>query len=337
MLCDKLNGQNWKSEYISAEKDQSERLKAISKLKKYKCRILVSTDLTARGIDVENVNLVINMDTPFDAQTYLHRIGRAGRFGTKGIAITLASSGREEEQLHKIIKDCKLKINELKSPIPSDIWKMDDLDEDFYELDKPSNEPKEEDYNPFDCHSMKSDSNDNEFNNGFMSFDEILKEYNRLKSSTKAKTDERPKSANEPNVSAPIDYEKLAKSIKKCYIDDDDCDLMAYPSGDIGSEERVIGESNKNDSLIEVNIENICDETHEYNQIRVNDNESEEQCVQTSNQLYNSNEISGRLSSAMFPSIHSISNPIQYNQWMRRNLHFWLYLANPFQNITKHN
>ena len=104
MLCDKLNAINWKTVYISAEKCQTERLKAISKLKKYKCRILVSTDLTARGIDVENVNLVINMDTPFDAQTYLHRISRAGRFDIKGFAITMASSAREK-QLHKIIKD----------------------------------------------------------------------------------------------------------------------------------------------------------------------------------------------------------------------------------------
>jgi ATP-dependent RNA helicase DDX20 len=82
MLCDKLNANNWPTTYISAEKCQTERLEALSKLKKYKCRVLVSTDLTARGIDVENVNLVINMDVPFDGETYLHRIGRAGRFGT---------------------------------------------------------------------------------------------------------------------------------------------------------------------------------------------------------------------------------------------------------------
>jgi ATP-dependent RNA helicase DDX20 len=82
MLCDKLNANNWPTTYISAEKCQTERLKALSKLKKYKCRVLVSTDLTARGIDVENVNLVINMDVPYDGETYLHRIGRAGRFGT---------------------------------------------------------------------------------------------------------------------------------------------------------------------------------------------------------------------------------------------------------------
>ena len=81
MLCDKLNNLNWPSAYISSEKSQQERQKAISKLKKFKCRVLVSTDLTSRGIDIENVNLVINMDVPWELETYLHRVGRAGRFG----------------------------------------------------------------------------------------------------------------------------------------------------------------------------------------------------------------------------------------------------------------
>ena len=91
MLCDKLNALDWKTEYISADKCQTERLKAMAKLRKYKCRVLVSTDLTARGIDVHNINLVVNMDTPFDAQTYLHRIGRAGRFGKLWSILTIIS------------------------------------------------------------------------------------------------------------------------------------------------------------------------------------------------------------------------------------------------------
>jgi ATP-dependent RNA helicase UAP56/SUB2 len=55
-------------------------------------RILVATDLVARGIDIERVNIVINYDMPDGADTYLHRVGRAGRFGTKGLAITFISS-----------------------------------------------------------------------------------------------------------------------------------------------------------------------------------------------------------------------------------------------------
>ena len=45
-------------------------------------RVLVSTDLTARGVDLEHVNLVVNLDLPIDAATYTHRVGRSGRFGT---------------------------------------------------------------------------------------------------------------------------------------------------------------------------------------------------------------------------------------------------------------
>lgn len=54
------------------------------------CRILVSTDLIARGIDVQRVSLVVNLDLPHDAATYLHRVGRTGRFGAVGLAISLA-------------------------------------------------------------------------------------------------------------------------------------------------------------------------------------------------------------------------------------------------------
>ncbi len=50
-------------------------------LQRLECRVLVSTDVTSRGIDAEHVNLVVNVDVPYDHHTYLHRIGRAGRFG----------------------------------------------------------------------------------------------------------------------------------------------------------------------------------------------------------------------------------------------------------------
>ena len=54
-------------------------------------RILVTTDLFGRGIDIERVNIVINYDFPDSSDQYLHRVGRAGRFGTKGLAISFIS------------------------------------------------------------------------------------------------------------------------------------------------------------------------------------------------------------------------------------------------------
>ena len=79
------------------------RLFSINSLKQFRCRVLFSTDLTARGIDARNVNLVINADVAWDADTHLHRTGRAGRYGTKGVTVTVAAEeGEEYERLRKI-------------------------------------------------------------------------------------------------------------------------------------------------------------------------------------------------------------------------------------------
>jgi len=78
---------------------------------------LVATDLFARGIDIERVNIVINYDIPDDAETYLHRVGRAGRFGTKGLSITFASDDKEKEILKKIQDKFVVKVAELPESI----------------------------------------------------------------------------------------------------------------------------------------------------------------------------------------------------------------------------
>jgi len=101
--ADFLNSRGFPSICISAGQDQVRRLQAIQSFKTFKCRILCSTDLTARGIDAENVNLVINYDIPDDHNTYLHRIGRGGRFGSSSIAVSLAPEGKEEKRLRKIV------------------------------------------------------------------------------------------------------------------------------------------------------------------------------------------------------------------------------------------
>lgn len=68
-------------------------------------RVAVTTDLAARGVDLERVNLVVNLELPADAATYMHRVGRAGRFGTRGVAVTLLAGEGElaalEEYLHE--------------------------------------------------------------------------------------------------------------------------------------------------------------------------------------------------------------------------------------------
>lgn len=100
-----LNKLGWKNEIINGSQEQSQRLKVLNKLAKFKCRILITTDLMARGIDIENINLVVNLDLPYDCFTYLHRIGRAGRFGTHGIAITILNGEKDGTKFRKMLGD----------------------------------------------------------------------------------------------------------------------------------------------------------------------------------------------------------------------------------------
>lgn len=96
---------------------QAERISRYQQFKAFEKRVLVATDIFGRGIDVERVNIVINYDTPGDADSYLHRVGRAGRFGTKGLAITFVSDEGNEEVLKAIQARFEVQIEELPATI----------------------------------------------------------------------------------------------------------------------------------------------------------------------------------------------------------------------------
>merc|ERR1719213_1528519 len=80
---------------------QDERIARYKMFKEFQKRIMVCTDLFGRGIDIERVNIVINYDMSDDGDTYLHRVGRAGRFGTKGLAISFVATEEDEGVLKK--------------------------------------------------------------------------------------------------------------------------------------------------------------------------------------------------------------------------------------------
>nr|XP_022296950.1 probable ATP-dependent RNA helicase DDX20 [Crassostrea virginica] len=124
-MADALIGHGWPTACIAGSHDQKDRNEAMSQLKMYKCRVLISTDLTSRGIDADKVNMVINLDVPKDHETYLHRIGRAGRFGSFGAAVTIVSHGQEEKDLSKVEKKCNTLIQDLPDPIPSTLAKSE--------------------------------------------------------------------------------------------------------------------------------------------------------------------------------------------------------------------
>ncbi|KAI1231079.1 hypothetical protein IHE44_0008525 [Lamprotornis superbus] len=117
-LAEILTSRGFPAECIAGNMNQNQRLDAMAKLKQFHCRVLISTDLTSRGIDAEKVNLVINLDVPLDWETYMHRIGRAGRFGTLGLAVTYCCRGEEENTMMKIAQKCNLQLLPLPEPIP---------------------------------------------------------------------------------------------------------------------------------------------------------------------------------------------------------------------------
>merc|ERR1712093_255362 len=81
---------------------QEDRIARYKQFKDFQKRIMVSTDLFGRGIDIERVNIVINYDMPDSSDSYLHRVGRAGRFGTKGLAISFISGEEDTKVLNSV-------------------------------------------------------------------------------------------------------------------------------------------------------------------------------------------------------------------------------------------
>jgi ATP-dependent RNA helicase RhlE len=98
---------------IHGEKDQEDRNAVLTDFKKGNCRILIATDLTARGIDIPDITFVINYDLPEKAENYVHRVGRTGRGIKKGSAISYCSSG-EKKVLDEIQLFLNKKIEEIK-------------------------------------------------------------------------------------------------------------------------------------------------------------------------------------------------------------------------------
>ena len=99
-------------DFIHGEISKDERESKLLDFKNGKTRLLLSTDLLARGIDVQQLNLVINFDLPRSKETYIHRIGRSGRYGRKGVAINLVGQ-RDQRSFAEIQEHYKVTIEDL--------------------------------------------------------------------------------------------------------------------------------------------------------------------------------------------------------------------------------
>ena len=110
---------NFPSIAIHGSMKQEERIALYKKFKDFSARIMVATNLLGRGIDVERVNVVINYDCPESADTYLHRVGRAGRFGTKGLAVTMLSTEEDGQVINDVQSRFVVSIPEMPETIDS--------------------------------------------------------------------------------------------------------------------------------------------------------------------------------------------------------------------------
>ena len=105
-LARSLEREGLKTTALHGDKSQDERLKALESFKKGEVDLLVCTDVAARGLDIKDVPAVFNFDIPFNAEDYIHRIGRTGRAGASGLAVSFVSKsdGRLMADLEKLLK-----------------------------------------------------------------------------------------------------------------------------------------------------------------------------------------------------------------------------------------
>ena len=120
-VTERLNKEGLKAAAIHGNKSQNARQRALDAFRNQFVKILVATDVAARGIDIEGVTHVVNFDLPMEPEAYVHRIGRTGRAGAKGIAISFCSAGDQGDlkSIEKLI-DQEIPVNQdLSVTLPS--------------------------------------------------------------------------------------------------------------------------------------------------------------------------------------------------------------------------
>lgn len=119
-LVDHLNAQGYSADRLHGDMSQNMRDRVMNKFRKSGLEFLVATDVAARGIDVDDVQVVFNYDLPYDAEDYLHRIGRTGRAGRSGRAVSFVA-GRELFQIQQIERFTKTRIHRAKVPSADEV------------------------------------------------------------------------------------------------------------------------------------------------------------------------------------------------------------------------
>ena len=119
-LVDHLNAQGYSADRLHGDMTQAMRDRVMNKFRKSGLEFLVATDVAARGIDVDDIEVVFNYDLPYDGEDYVHRIGRTGRQGRSGRAISFAS-GREVFQIRNIERYANTRIHRATAPTVDEV------------------------------------------------------------------------------------------------------------------------------------------------------------------------------------------------------------------------
>lgn len=137
-----LRKNGFKAQGVSSNLDQEQREEILRGFRSKRIRIVVATDVMSRGIDIKEINLVINYDTPFDAEDYVHRVGRTARANTKGEAITLVNE-KDMRKLAQIQRLIEADITQV--PLPEDLG----VGPEFSLQSKPKSKPFHKKKKPF--------------------------------------------------------------------------------------------------------------------------------------------------------------------------------------------
>lgn len=119
-LANELNGRGFPAEVLNGDLPQEARERVLERFRQNQIKVLVATDVAARGLDIEDISHVFNMGLPMDEELYIHRIGRTGRAGKTGIAITLVAPG-EQWRLRRVEIFAKQKITRCALPTEDEI------------------------------------------------------------------------------------------------------------------------------------------------------------------------------------------------------------------------
>ncbi|KEO74169.1 DEAD/DEAH box helicase [Anditalea andensis] len=133
-VTESLISRGIQAEALHGDLSQAQRTKVMNKFRKGHCKVLVATDVAARGIDVDNVEVVFNYDLPLDEENYVHRIGRTGRAGKSGKAISFITGRKDMFRVKDLEKFIKTSITKMAPPSASDLveLKKEQFTKDIY-------------------------------------------------------------------------------------------------------------------------------------------------------------------------------------------------------------